>query len=67
MEVVLQINFQNTLQFPEYASRKVCDYGCPMFLWDGEGYDFCVAQLRTDDVPVKCPFFCINKHVLNMK
>lgn len=64
----LEIHIHDSFQLPMFANRESCDRGCPMFLWDGEGHDFCAAvQSRTDGVYVKCPFFDTNKYVLEMK
>lgn len=68
MEAILTINLPDRYHFPEYASRERCDCWCPMFLWDGESHDFCAAlQSRTDEAPVRCPFFDTGSYTLNIK
>lgn len=57
MKVTFEFQVKDDFQFPEFAGRGNCDLVCPMFLWDGEGHDYCAAaQSRTDGGPVKCPF-----------
>lgn len=65
-EVTLKIRFEKNRVFPEYAGRKECDNWCPMFLWDGESHDYCLAlQSRTDIEPLKCPFHDKNEHIIH--
>lgn len=71
-QVILKFEVNDNFQFPAEAGRKTCDLCCPMFLWDGEGHDFCAAIAKrideySDDGISECPFHKSNEHQLNLE